>query len=453
MQRIILFAAVLFLSVFTSFAVAQETPTQETPALETSVPETPAPVPADQTAPPSAAAQEPTEIAQFEDQAAALGPKNKAFIDQFRAYKEILKQLNAWKVEFPNANAERQAVIETSYHNVYKEGDTLRRKLVGFALDAFEEAPNQSIFVVNLLYSMVGYEFSRDNYEVSYDIFKRLLAKGLESEAKNLYVFGAFSALLVMELDDAEVWLAIAKKEGILDRYFQEIGKTQEGQNKVYALAEMVQRMPEYRKTWAAEQEIRKREAEEGAADPEKKLPRVVLHTTKGDIVLELFEDDAPNTVANFISLIEKEVPGNRHYYDMTPFHRVLPMFMAQGGDPTGTGMGGPGYTIACECRKPDYRKHFRGSLSMAKTFAPDTGGSQFFLTFVPTSSLDGKHTVFGRVVEGMPVLAEIQRVDPADEEGIIPETDKIISAEVLNKRNHEYKPQTIPDARTRSGY
>ena len=83
---------------------------------------------------------------------------------------------------------------------------------------------------------------------------------------------------------------------------------------------------------------------------------------------------------------------------------------MAQGGDPKGDGSGGPGYTIPDECRQENHRNHFRGSLSMAKTAEPDTGGSQFFLTFVPTSHLDGKHTVFGRVIEGMDVLAKLQQ-------------------------------------------
>ena len=119
-------------------------------------------------------------------------------------------------------------------------------------------------------------------------------------------------------------------------------------------------------------------------------LPRVKIETTKGTIVVELFENEAPNTVANFVSLVES------HFYDGTPFHRVIPGFMAQGGDPTGTGTSGPGYTIACECDLPDARKHFLGSLSMAHA-GKDTGGSQFFLTFAPTEHLDGRHTVFGR--------------------------------------------------------
>jgi peptidylprolyl isomerase/peptidyl-prolyl cis-trans isomerase B (cyclophilin B) len=119
----------------------------------------------------------------------------------------------------------------------------------------------------------------------------------------------------------------------------------------------------------------------------------------------------------------------------------VLPHFMAQGGDPKGNGSGGPGYTIYDEVDKPNYRRHFRGSLSMAKTDFPDTGGSQFFLCFTPRESLDGKHTVFGRVLEGIDVLARIQRIDPMKKEG---EPTVIEKAEVLRKREHKYLPRKV---------
>ncbi|MBT6641677.1 MAG: peptidylprolyl isomerase [Planctomycetaceae bacterium] len=162
-------------------------------------------------------------------------------------------------------------------------------------------------------------------------------------------------------------------------------------------------------------------------------LPRVKIETTKGTIVVELFENEAPNTVANFVSLVES------HFYDGTPFHRVIPGFMAQGGDPTGTGTSGPGYTIACECDLPNARKHFLGSLSMAHA-GKDTGGSQFFLTFAPTEHLDGRHTVFGRVIEGFDILPKITRTEGPQAR---PSKDKILKAEIIRKRDHEYKPKT----------
>jgi peptidyl-prolyl cis-trans isomerase B (cyclophilin B) len=131
-------------------------------------------------------------------------------------------------------------------------------------------------------------------------------------------------------------------------------------------------------------------------------MKKALIKTDKGDIVLELFENDAPNTVANFVKLIKKG------YYDGLKFHRVIPNFMIQGGCPVGNGTGGPGYTIKCEINP---RKHLTGTLSMAHA-GKDTGGSQFFITHSPQPHLDGVHTVFGQVIEGMDVVNAIRQGD-----------------------------------------
>ncbi|MBI4201302.1 MAG: peptidylprolyl isomerase [Chloroflexi bacterium] len=128
------------------------------------------------------------------------------------------------------------------------------------------------------------------------------------------------------------------------------------------------------------------------------------LKTEKGDIVIELNAAKAPITVNNFVNL------AARGFYDDTSFHRVLTGFMAQGGDPTGSGSGGPGYTIPDEFTD---LKHERGVISMANVGQPNTGGSQFFVTYVPTPWLDGKHSVFGKVVKGMDVLESLKPRDP----------------------------------------
>ena len=131
-----------------------------------------------------------------------------------------------------------------------------------------------------------------------------------------------------------------------------------------------------------------------------------LLETSQGDIIIDLFEERAPETVNNFVFL------ALHNYYDGVPFHRVLEDFMAQTGDPTGTGRGGPGYTFADEIH-PDLDHDSRGVVSMANA-GPDTNGSQFFITLVATPWLDGRHAVFGEVVEGDEVLDELQRVDPS---------------------------------------
>ena len=126
------------------------------------------------------------------------------------------------------------------------------------------------------------------------------------------------------------------------------------------------------------------------------------IETQKGNLVLELFANDVPVTVNNFVFLAREK------FYDGTTFHRVIPDFMAQGGDPTGTGTGGPGYSFADEFTE---RTHVTGALSMANS-GPNTNGSQFFITYTPQHHLDGKHSVFGQLVNGMDVLEEIEQGD-----------------------------------------
>src|SRR4051794_37619564 len=126
--------------------------------------------------------------------------------------------------------------------------------------------------------------------------------------------------------------------------------------------------------------------------------------TSKGQIVCELFTKEAPNTVNNFVFL------AREGFYDGTKFHRVIPDFMVQGGDPEGTGRGGPGYRFNDEL-KAGYKKHQRGSLSMANA-GPNTNGSQFFITHVVTDWLDGKHTVFGQVTTGQDVVDQVKQGD-----------------------------------------
>ncbi len=129
------------------------------------------------------------------------------------------------------------------------------------------------------------------------------------------------------------------------------------------------------------------------------------LKTEKGDIRIQLFADKAPMTVNNFVFL------AREHFYDNTTFHRVIPGFMAQGGDPTGTGSGGPGYRFADEFH-PDLKHDSEGILSMANA-GPNTNGSQFFITYAPQPHLDGHHAVFGKVVSGMDVLKALTPRDP----------------------------------------
>lgn len=131
---------------------------------------------------------------------------------------------------------------------------------------------------------------------------------------------------------------------------------------------------------------------------------QVCIQTDRGKIKAELFPEEAPVTVLNFVNLAQ------RGYYDGLTFHRVIDEFMIQGGDPTGTGNGGPGYQFQDEC-SPQRTHDAAGVLSMANS-GPGTNGSQFFVTHVPTPHLDGKHTVFGAVIDGQGVVDSIQQGD-----------------------------------------
>ncbi len=130
------------------------------------------------------------------------------------------------------------------------------------------------------------------------------------------------------------------------------------------------------------------------------------LKTERGEIVVKLHAAEAPLTVENFVNL------ARAGFYDGTTFHRVIPGFMAQGGDPTGTGRGGPGYSFGDEFH-PSLRHDGPGVLSMANAGA-NTNGSQFFITLAPTPHLDGRHSVFGKLTDGMDVLLAIRERDPA---------------------------------------
>lgn len=141
---------------------------------------------------------------------------------------------------------------------------------------------------------------------------------------------------------------------------------------------------------------------------------RAIIEMDAGKITIELYEKDAPRTVENFVTL------ARRGYYDGLSFHRVVPGFVVQGGDPKGDGSGGPGYTIKDEINT---RKHLTGAVAMAKTPAPNSAGSQFYITLAPQPFLDGKYSVFGQVVGGMDVVMKIKRGDRMKKVTIVKDT------------------------------
>ena len=344
--------------------------------------------------------------------AAPAGPNTQQFTKLYAEWKDLLAEMWAIHEEYRSANDDRKAQIENRDKELTAKGDALRKTLIDAAEKAYVEAPKANADLPDFLMKVVDWSIKGDRYEQAVRLAEALVNGGYQHKnLANCYGIGLFA---VSRFDEAEKQL----KQAAADN-----AASEEAQKCLFQL-------PDCKKFWLKEEPLRAAEAKKDD------LPRVLLKTSKGPIELELFENEAPVAVANFISLVDQG------FYNGKTFHRVLRNFMAQGGCPRGDGSGGPGYCIPCECHQPNARMHFRGTLSMAHA-GRDTGGSQFFLTFLPTGFLNGKHTAFGRVVKGLDVLAELEARDPDAPNP--PTPDRIIEAKVLRKRPHAYAPTKLP--------
>lgn len=364
---------------------------------------------------------------------AAAQKADRAVFDQaFSDYKQVVAQIEQLRSEFQGAPAARREELNSQLGPLVLQAQSKVNAMIDEAIKLYQAAPESDKPITDLLTALATYKVAGggpksqggDQFEQALKIIRVLIDGG--NQTPGLPSLGVVAAFCCNEYDLAEQYAALAAERN---------DDTSKLGDEVAGLAADYgdpARIAQYRKLWEREKELR---AAEAAADD---LPRVKFQTTKGDIVIELFENQAPIATANMISLVKGK------FYDGTKFHRVLPHFMAQGGDPHGDGTGGPGHNIPCECYQDDARMHFRGSLSMAHA-GRDTGGSQFFLTFVPTHHLNGRHTVFGRVIEGIEVLGELQRVNPG-ERGV--EEDRIVKATVVRDRGHDYSDYQHAPAR-----
>jgi cyclophilin family peptidyl-prolyl cis-trans isomerase len=331
-------------------------------------------------------------------------------------WKGVIKELRKLRSEYTSSKPEDAKGLEKQWADLIAKGNALVPKLREAGKAAYVEDATVDPQLERFLLKLTQDAVDSDDYEVAYELSRAMLDRAEKDKApapKELYNTAGISAFVTNDYEAAKKYFALAKESGTL----QGKGVQYEGE------------VDKYEKYWAKEKEIREKEA---AADD---LPRVRISTTAGDMVVELYENEAPDTVGNFVSLVEAG------FYDGLNFHRVLPGFMAQGGDPKGNGTGGPGYRIYCETDNPNARRHFRGTLSMAHA-GKDTGGSQFFICFTQQEGLDGKHTAFGRVIEGMDTLARIHRIDPDSSSPVEP--TKIEKMEVLRKRDHKYLPRKV---------
>jgi cyclophilin family peptidyl-prolyl cis-trans isomerase len=342
---------------------------------------------------------------------AANGDAAQQYAQAKAAWEKLEKDVAAVVAKFRESEESERAALRKEYETLVAKSDGVLKGLREAAVAAYQAAPGKDADVEKTLVRMAADDVRRDDYEAALAIAKPMIDN--DTQNKDIFNYAGIAAYGVDDFAHAEKWLQKADAQGTLN-----------GQGQI-----CLEDAAAAQERFAKEQKIRE---EEKAKDD---LPRVKLKTNRGDIVIELFENEAPETVGNFVSLVESG------FYDGLTFHRVLPGFMAQGGDPDGTGGGGPGYEIYCECHKPEHREHFRGTLSMAHA-GKDTGGSQFFLTFRSTPHLDGLHTAFGRVIEGFDVLAKLQRRNPQALNP--PAADKIVKAEVIRKRDHKYEPHKV---------
>ena len=338
---------------------------------------------------------------------------------------EIAQQLRKLQGDFklPDTTEDRKKEIRDEFTRLVREYNTEIRAKMGELAEAVYQADPKNVEAGEVVMESA---YGEGQYQQALDVAKNLL----ESDGKSKYagslainIAGAASFSLNQFKEAADYLKTAEDDKQLSDLYGQQF----------------VEHLPAMLEHWNKEQEIRNRESK---LDGDEQLPMVELTIRNGEkelgkVVLELFENEAPNAVANFINIVENE--DAEQNYNGVKFHRVLPNFMAQTGNLEASGKKPLEYTIECECYQKNARTHFRGSLSMALK-GRDSGDSQFFITHMPTYWLnedvrpESVHTVFGRVVKGMDVIDRTKQ------------GDEISSAKVLFKRSHDYKPKTVPN-------
>lgn len=335
---------------------------------------------------------------------------------KFDAYKASAAKIQKLQEEFEEAGRKQDHAkireIQAAAPALLQEAERTFMAAVPVALNAYANSDGKNDELNQFMLIYANYLLTQDNYDEAYKMFTAFLSKGMHKSHPEIFEMAGVSAFGANKFNAAMKCFDYAKQTGAqLSRQAQ-------------SYADSIEKY--YAKEWADEMARRQKEAQAN------NLPRVLIRTSVGDMVVELFENEAPNTVKNFVTLVESG------FYSNLSFHRVLAGFMAQGGCPKGDGTGGPGYSVPEEFSKDNARKHFRGSLAMARSMDPNSAGSQFYITFLPNQSLDANYTVFGRVIDGMGVLSKIERIDPQNPyPGQIP--TKIIEMKVIRKQNHDY--------------
>lgn len=374
-----------------------------------------------------AVAQPSRRIMDGNDKPPEIKPQTKEFRLALDALKKHLTKLNETVVRYNTGEMSEDRKNRRRWNELIEEGLPLFQNMMQAALAEFKQDPEKNFEIANLLYYVVKQEVEGDRPEGTLDLIEALIEFDYpDPQLRNFHTIAAFG------LNE-------------YDRCYESLKFMVDNKRASEKLEEMFEDFEGNKRLWEEELEYRKQDA---AGEP---LPKVLIQTTKGDIEVELFENQAPETVGNFLSLVESG------YYENLTFHRVTQHYMVQTGCENGDGTGTPGYTVFGEMNKPNARKFFRGTLGLALAsnvetgeILPNSGGSQFFFSVLPAYNLNGVYTAFGRVTKGMHVLGILAKIDPEedkekkkdDESKEMP--DEIIRIEVLNKRDHEYKPNKV---------
>jgi peptidyl-prolyl cis-trans isomerase A (cyclophilin A)/peptidyl-prolyl cis-trans isomerase B (cyclophilin B) len=341
----------------------------------------------------------------------------------FGRMRDQVKKLRESEIRFQNSDSKAD---EEKYKQQYLEnreaGFSIHQQLIQAAVDEYLTNPSGKDKLGQILYNILNKHAKRDQYEAVLPIAKALFDNDFPQE------------------DVAEFYAKCCLAENQYQQAAEPLKKMLERNPSNSQMGQLLKRLPEYESSWQAELAARKQDAEGPA------LPQAKVYTTKGWFVVELFENQAPEAVANFISLAESG------FYDFLDFYLVIDQFGAQTGSPNEDPNGGPGYVIRGENGRPDARSIFRGTLCMAMLPGiADSAGSQFFITYLPILEGSKNYTAFGRVISGMHNLACLARVNPVEDkkdkkdETEKKQPDEIIRIEILKKRSHPYQPEKLP--------
>ena len=337
------------------------------------------------------------------------------FDQAIKPWRQLARHMQELRTRFLASNPENRKAVREEYGQVLEDSETVLRELVPVLKKAYAANPTDSE-LTELMVTLALLYFDGDKFEGSLDLAETLIASGFPRP--EIYNIAGQSAHEMDQLDVAEKYLRMGLDKNALNP----VGR------------QLLEDLPQRRAV--VEGEMARRAADEAKGD----LPRMRLHTTRGDIVLELFEDDEPNTVSSYLGLV---ADGS---FDGLAFHRVISGFGAMSGSPNSDGQGGPGYETLFENDAEHARPHLRGYVSMVP-LSKRTNGSQFFITLRPMSAkgLDGKQTVFGRVIEGMDVVARLRRYDVQEPNSLF-DPDRILEATIIRRRGHRYDALTTAD-------